>query len=76
MSYMGNAAVEAKEAEHHLNWLRREYKKFVDSIFVRGFFHIFNNRKCRECGWEGKEDPDCFGHNDFYCPACGAEALT
>lgn len=36
---------------------------------------IGNLRKCRGCEWQGRESECGFGHNDFYCPACGGESL-
>lgn len=31
--------------------------------------------KCRVCGWEGTQGDCGFGHQDFYCPSCGQEAV-
>ena len=75
MSHMGNMVVEAIERENLLGLLRREYGKFVGWLIVQGFFYPLNERECSRCGWKGMEHPDCFGHHDFYCPECGAEAL-
>ena len=33
-------------------------------------------RRCTACGWQGNEGQCHFGHNDFYCPACGKESLA
>tara|TARA_Y100000310_G_scaffold154415_1_gene153971 strand:+ start:2910 stop:3443 length:534 start_codon:yes stop_codon:yes gene_type:complete len=34
-----------------------------------------NPVRCMECGWRGSTKDCEFGHNDFYCPDCGKEAL-
>lgn len=31
--------------------------------------------KCSECGWNGALLGCQFGHDDFYCPNCGKEAI-
>ncbi len=31
--------------------------------------------KCLVCGWGGIQGDCKFGHDDFYCPQCGKEAL-
>lgn len=31
--------------------------------------------RCTSCGWKGEQGDCQFGHDDFYCPSCGKEAL-